>query len=414
MTTAKVEVPEALGFLFEPPLGEVRYRVAHGGRGSAKSWNFARALLIHGAQRPLRILCAREFQSSIRDSVHRLLSEQADAVGLGGFYEVQQIAITGRNGTEFIFKGLRRSVQEVKSTEGIDICWVEEAEAVSNESWRVLIPTVRKPGSEIWVSFNPALASDPTYQRFVVDPPGEDRAIVRHVRYVDNPWLPDVLRDEARELQRRDPESYAHVWGGEPWQRSEAQVIFDKIRVTEDDFTAPDHWHGPYFGADWGFANDPTVLVRLFVGDGRLLVDYDERGVRWPMDTIDRRFRRVPGATDHVIRGDSSRPETINELATRGLRVEAAPKWAGSVEDGIEHLRSYEEILIHPRCKGILQESRMWRYKTDQQTGDVLPKLVDGNDHGWDATRYGLAPLIQKNRRTMRVAGLATDEGEAA
>ncbi|HEX6927601.1 MAG TPA: PBSX family phage terminase large subunit, partial [Longimicrobiaceae bacterium] len=237
-TTVDVEIPEAFAFLFDPPLGVVRYRVSYGGRGSAKSWQFARALLIHGARRPLRILCAREFQTSIKDSVHRLLADQIDRLGLGAFYEVQQSAILGANGTEFLFKGLRRNIQEIKSTEGIDVCWVEEAEAVSDESWRVLIPTVRKEGSEIWVSFNPALETDPTYQRFVVQPPA--RAIVRRVGYADNPWLPQVLRDEAEELRHRDPEAYAHVWGGEPWRRSDAEVLAGKWIVEE--FEPEPHW----------------------------------------------------------------------------------------------------------------------------------------------------------------------------
>lgn len=394
-STLTIEIPEAFGFLLEPELGEVRYRVAYGGRGSAKSWQFARAALIHGARRPLRVLCAREYQSSIKDSVHRLLEEQAQKIGLEAFYEVLQAEIRGRNGTQFIFKGLRRNVQEVKSTEGIDICWVEEAEAVSDESWRVLIPTVRKERSEIWVSFNPALESDPTYQRFVEEQPA--RSIVRRVGYRDNPWLPDVLREEARELQKRDPEAYAHVWGGEPWRRSEAEVLSGKWSV--DEFEPAEHWDGPYYGADWGFARDPTVLVRCWVGDGRLMIDHDERGVQWSMDEIARRFRRVPGAEEHTIRADSARPETINEVSSRGLRVKAADKWSGSVKDGVEHLRSYEEIVIHPRCKGLITEARMWSYKTDSRTGDVLPKLKDGHDHGWDAVRYALGPLIRAPRK---------------
>ncbi|PZM94998.1 MAG: PBSX family phage terminase large subunit [Actinobacteria bacterium] len=394
-----VPIPEAFAFLFDPPLGSVRYRVAYGGRGSAKSWQFARALLVHGLQRPLRILCAREFQTSIRDSVHRLLADQIERLGLGWHYEVQQSTIRGRNGTEFIFKGIRHNVQEIKSTEGIDICWVEEAEAVSDESWRVLTPTIRKEGSEIWVSFNPALESDPTYQRFVVRPP--ERAIVRRVTYRDNPWLPQVLRDEAEELFRRDPEAYAHVWGGEPWRRSDAEVLAGRWIV--EDFEPQEHWQGPYYGADWGFARDPTVLVRVWIADNRLYVEYDERGIGWGMDEIARRFDRVPGAREHVIRADSARPETINAIWRRGFRIEPAPKWPGSVEDGVEHLRSYERIVIHPRCRGLIEEARLWRYKVDPRTDDVLPKLAPGYDHGWDAVRYALAPLIRRNQKRVGV-----------
>ncbi len=385
-----VQIPRVFGFLFQPELGELRYRGSYGGRGSAKSWQFARALLVHGAQRTLRILCAREFQSSIRDSVHRLLTDQVDAVGLRDFYTVQQASIVGANGTEFLFKGLRRDVGEIKSTEGIDICWVEEAEAVSEESWRVLTPTIRKPGSEIWVTFNPAYETDATYKRFVKDPP--PRSIIRRVTYTDNPWLPDVLREEAEQLQRTDPDAFANVWGGETWSRSDAEVLADKWEVQE--FTPEKHWSGPYFGADWGFARDPSVLVKLWIADSRLYVEYAEGGVQLDADDTEEKFRTVPGAAEHTIRADSARPETINEMRRRKLKVVAAKKWEGSVKDGIDHLRSYEKIVIHPRAKMAVQEARLWRYKTDPRSGDVLPRLQEGNDHVWDATRYGLQPMI--------------------
>lgn len=399
--TTDVEIAAAFRFLFDPPLGRVRYRVGYGGRGSAKSWQFARALLIHGTTRPLRILCGREYQTSIRESVHRLLSDQVTALDLDGFYVVTQSSIRGRNGTEFFFKGLRHNPQEIKSTEGIDVCWVEEAEAVSEASWRILTPTVRKPGSEIWVSFNPALPDDPTYVRFVENPP--DDAIVRFVSWRDNPWLDSVLRQEREDLLQRDPEAEAHVWGGEPWTRSDAQVLNGKWAVR--DFTPRKHWHGPYFGADWGFAHDPTILVRLFEDDTRLYLDYAIGGIQWDDDETERRFREMPGAEDHVIRADSATPRIISELRNRGLDVRGAEKWKGSVEDGITHLRSYEEIVIHTRAAEpyAKRQAMMWRYKTDDRTDDVLPKLVDGNDDVWDATRYGLEPMIHRTGKRARL-----------
>lgn len=398
-TKVRIKIPAAFRFLLDPPRGTVRYRGAYSGRGAAKSWSFARCLLLHGVQEPLRILCVREYQSSIRDSVHRLLADQIEAMELSGFYEVQKTAITGLNGTEFLFKGLRHDIKEIKSTEGIDLCWVEEAEAVSDASWDVLIPTVRRPRSEIWVSFNPALATDPTYQRFVDSTSRRfmatpDRAIIRRVDYRTNPWLPAELRAEAEELRRRDPEAYATIWGGEPWTRSDTQVLAGKYIVAE--FTPQAGWQGPYFGADWGFARDPTQLVRMWTGDSRLWIEYETGGVQLDMDETARRFREIPGASEYVIRGDAARPETIHEMVRRGFRVEAAPKWEGSVKDGIAHLRSYESIVIHPRCPRAIQDARLWRYKTDPRTGDVLPKLHEGNDHTWDAVRYGLAPIIRR------------------
>lgn len=404
-STATVEIPEAFGFLLDPELGGTRYRVAYGGRGSAKSWQFARALLLLGAQRTLRILCAREYQASIKDSVHQLLTDQIERMGLAGFYDVQQSGIFGSNGTQFLFKGLRRDVAEIKSTEGVDICWVEEAEAVSEMSWRVLTPTIRKPDSEIWISFNPALATDPTYKLFILDPP--KRSIVRQVGYRDNPWLPEVLAEEAAELYRKDPEAYAHVWGGEPWQRSDAEVLAGKWVV--DEFEAKKFWNGPYFGADWGFAKDPTTLVKCWISDSRLYIEYETGGIQWDNDEIKRRFIEVPGAEAHTIRADNARPETINEMNRRGLKVQGAAKWSGSVEDGIAHLRSYEQIVIHPRCKETIREARLWRYKTDTKSGDVLPKLAAGNEHRWDAVRYALAPMIKSRGTIAAGASLGTE-----
>ena len=391
MSAVRLETPRA----FDPlraPIGTHRYRVYYGGRGSAKSWQFARAVLVHGLAQPLRILCAREYQASIRDSVHRVLADQIVLLGLSDFYTVQESSIMGANGTEFLFKGLRRDIAQIKSTEGIDIAWVEEAEAVSDASWRTLIPTIRKPDSEIWVSFNPGLADDPTYQRFVVTPP--ERSIVRKVSWQDNPWFPDVLKEEAEALLRADPEAYAHVWGGEPWMRTDAQVLAGKWRV--EDFAPEAHWGAPLYGADWGFAQDPTVLLRCYAHDGRLYIDHEAGGVQLDTDATVRAFDTVPGSRDYTIRADSARPETIAELKKRGFRIIGAEKWAGSVEDGIQHLRSYQEIVIHPRCKRVIEEARLYRYKTDPRTDDVLPKVVDAHNHAMDALRYALGPLIKK------------------
>lgn len=393
--TCELSIPEAFLDLLEPPLGGVRYRVYYGGRGSAKSWSVARALLVHGAKDPLRILCAREYQMSIRDSVHRLLDDQIHQLGLSARYAVERTRIYGVNGTEFLFHGVKRDPHTIKSMEGIDICWIEEAEAVSEESWRIIIPTIRAEGSEIWATFNPALPDDPTYRRFVSEPP-ENGAIIRKVSWRDNPFISATLRQERDDLLRRDPEAEAHVWGGEPWFRSDHQILSGRYRV--EAFEPQDHWGDPLYGADWGFARDPTVLIRLWLTDSRLWIEYDERGVGWSMAEIARRFRRVPGAENCVIRGDCARPETINELCALGLRVKPAAKWPGSVQDGIEHLRGYEEIVIHPRCRGIAQEARLWRYKTDPRTGDVLPRVQDGNEHGWDAVRYALEPMIRAKK----------------
>lgn len=209
-----VQFPQALDFLFHP----ARYKVAYGGRGGAKSWGFARALLLLGMQRNLRILCTRDIQKSITESVHQLLSDQIrkpmpDGLGIGGFYEVLDHTIRGSNGTEFLFAGLRTNIDSVKSLEACDIVWVEEARSVRKESWEILIPTIRKENSEIWISFNPIDDADYTYQRFVVQPPRS--AVVRKMIYSDNPWFPEVLRKEMEDLKSRDLNAYRTVWLGE-------------------------------------------------------------------------------------------------------------------------------------------------------------------------------------------------------
>lgn len=405
MRTLKVDTPEAYGFLYDPPLGSVRWRVAWGGRGAGRSWNFARALLVHGYARPLRILCSREWQSSIRDSVHRVLSDQIALLELENFYEIQESTIIGINGTEFIFKGLRRDIGSIKSTEGINICWVEEGQSVSNHSWRELTPTIRADDSEIWVTFNTGAEDDATYQRLVVPAAaGNLNGIVKKTSFRDNPWLPDVLVDEERVSRLSDPEEAAHVWDGEFWKRSKAQVLNGKW--VQEEFTPGADWGHPYFGADWGFSQDPTVLVKLWVRDNCLWVEYESGGVQLDEAGIVRAFDEIADSRKYQIRADSARPETISAISKQGFTVIAAPKWTGSVEDGISHLRSYDRIVIHPRCTRAIQEARLWRYKTrpgasgDPHAADaeILPELVSGNDHIWDASRYALSPLIKRAR----------------
>lgn len=204
-----MQIPAAYSELFHPK----RYKVYYGGRGGAKSWAFADALLMLAGQKRLRILCARELQVSIADSVHKLLADQIRYYGLENFYQVQKTTIIGKNGSEFLFKGLKHNIAEIKSTESIDICWVEEAEKVSSESWEVLIPTIRKEGSEIWISFNPKNPTDATWERFVANK--HEDSIVKKVSWRDNPFFPEVLDKERRHMERIDPEAYAHIWEGE-------------------------------------------------------------------------------------------------------------------------------------------------------------------------------------------------------
>jgi phage terminase large subunit len=392
----KVELPEAFQFLTEP----ARYKVAYGGRGSAKSWSVARVLCLLAASKPVRILCARELQSSIKDSVHRLLADQIDALNLSARLEVQNAEIRGVNGSLFIFEGLRHNTTKIKSMEGIDICWVEEAERVSEDSWKILVPTIRKPGSEIWVTFNPEQETDPTYTRFVKNPPPD--AIVRKVNHDQNPWFPIELRKEMDYDYRVDPDSAAHIWGGECKKIGDAQVL--KGKWTIDDFTPEADWNGPYYGADWGFSQDPTTLVRMWIHKRNLYIEFEAYGVGVEITETPALFDNVPGSRNHTIRADSARPETISYMKRQGFNIMAAKKGPGSVEDGIAHLRGYEKIIIHPRCKYAAQEARLYSYKVDKLTGDILPILLDANNHIIDAIRYGLEPVIKPAKLIMEWA----------
>ena len=371
-----------------------RYLGAFGGRGSAKSWTVARMLLARSIAEQKRILCTREIQGSIRESVHKLLANQIEMMGMSRLFSVQQHSITNARGSEFIFEGLRHNVNKIKSMEGIDIAWLEEAEKVSDDSWKVLIPTVRKPGSQIVVTFNPDLESDPTYQRFIMAPPGGCNLI--KCNWQDNPWITKELLMEKDYLYRVDPDSAAHVWGGECRRNTQALVLSGKYVV--DTFEPGADWDGPYNGADWGFSQDPTAGVTCWIKGTRLYIEREAWKIGCELDHTAKLFdeglgERVRG---QVMRADSARPETISYLRRNGYpNLVAASKWQGSVEDGVAHLRQYEQIVIHPRCTHALQEAQSWSYKVDRLTGDVLPELVDANNHIWDAVRYALQPIIK-------------------
>jgi len=391
----KIQQPDAFKDLIDT---DARYKVYYGGRGGGRSWAAARALLTLSLAAKIRILCAREFQQSIRDSVHRLLSDQIEMLDLSKGFEVKRHEIVSQAGSIFLFEGLHHNVTKIKSMEGIDVVWVEEAEKVSEESWDVLIPTIRKDKSQIWITFNPDVQTDPTYKRFVLNPP--PNSVVRKTTWLDNPWFPTELSKEKDYLWRVDPERASHVWDGECRSHSDAQVLQNKWHV--DVFTAQEGWDGPYYGADFGFAQDPTTLVKFWLAPGvhgglRLMIEYEAYGVGVDIDYTPDMFNRIPGAKDHMIRADCARPETISYIKRQGFKIEGAPKWPGSVEDGVAWLRGCEEIVIHDRCKHTIEEARNWSYKTDRLTGDILPQLRDGSDHCFDAIRYGASPLIKQS-----------------
>lgn len=395
-------LPDYAEGLFRP----MRYKVLYGGRGAGRSWSVARVLLTEGARRPIRVLCARELQRSIKDSVHRLLCDQIDLLGLP--YEITQNEIRHPNGTLFIFEGLRYNATKIKSMEGVDRCWVEEAERVSAASWAFLLPTIRKAGSEIWVTFNPDQEGDPTYRDFVLNPRPD--AWVLKVSAEDNPWLPDELKAEREYLYRVDPDAAAHVWGGECRHASDAQIL--KGKWTVDAFEGGGRlWDGPYHGMDFGYANDPTAVVRCWIHERKLYVEHEAYKIGLDLHhTTEFVKRNVPDCNRYTIRADDSRPDTIAFLKAHGLpQIIGAPKGKGSVEDGIAHLRQYEQIVIHPRCKHTIEEARLYSYKTDARTGDVLPDVQDKHNHCIDSIRYALQPLIKKRGSLAGVTSLGSE-----
>ena len=393
--------PEKLRPLFEPH----RYKVAYGGRGGAKSWGFARALIIRCAERPTRALCAREIQGSIRESVHKLLADQIRDMRLGHAFRVTDTEISCKyTGSTIVFSGLRNNITKVKSMEGIDVCWVEEAEKVSEESWQVLIPTIRKEVkdehgrvisfSEIWATLNPDLVTDPTAQRFIVNTP-PDCALMR-INWQDNPWFPEILRREMEYAYRVDPEAAAWVWGGEFRTNSNACILRNKYRIEAFSDSLYREADRLLFGADFGFAVDPSTLIRCFILGTKLYIDSEAYGVGVELLDMPRFYARVPQARRWPIKADAARPETISHLRGAGFQISAATKWQGSVEDGIAYLRGFEEIIIHPRCKHTAEEARLYSYKVDKVTREVLPVVQDKHNHCWDAVRYALDGYITR------------------
>jgi len=408
-------LPEKLMPLFWTNLPDgtrIRYKCAYGGRGAAKSYNFARALVAKAYSEHHLILCTREFQNTIQDSVKRVIERQIIDLGLRQWFNVNVSQVQSRlTGSEFLFKGLRRDIQGIRSLEGVTICWVEEAHWVTRDSWLILDPTIREPGSEIWVSYNPNDELEPTHQMFAVHPP--PNAWVQKVSWRDNPWFPEELNRLRLYMLATDPDSYDWVWEGDTRKISSA-TIFRNHYVVET-FDEPEQIQRIFYGMDWGFSNDPLAVIRFYINDECLYVTHEFFGINIEMDDIavvikggrsertSTEYEGIPGITDWPVKADSSRPETISYVRrTAGINLTEAEKWQGSVEDGIAHLKTFRKIIIHPRCVNIAQEFRLYSYKVDEKlldprTGEptVLPTILDRHNHGIDAIRYGLDGYIQ-------------------
>lgn len=370
------------------------YKVLYGGRGGSRSWSFARIGLYRAMQKPIRILCAREYQTSIKESVHHLLRKQIEMLGLEWQFKITDRSITGVNGSEFIFKGLKNDPRSIKSTEGINICWVEEAENISKTSWDILLPTIREEGSELWVCFNPKKKTDPTYKILITDGlPGE---VAIKVNWKDNPYFPEKLRKLMEHCRATDMDTYRHIWEGECQEHSAAEIFRGKWSVTY--FEPQHHWHGPYWGSDLGFAEDPVTLVRAWIADDGIYQDlYVEELVYEVGLDLDKMPESFQSAGQFVIHMDNSRPETISYLKRKGLNTFPCVKGPNSVEEGIRFLRSFRHIFIHSDSRNFRDEAENYKYKIDPLTEEILPIIIDKHNHCWDALRYALQPVMKSS-----------------
>jgi phage terminase large subunit len=380
MKTLRIETARA----FKPLLYPARYKGAYGGRGSAKSHFFAGLMIEESIMGKLDCVCLREMQKSLQFSVKKLLELKISSMNAGAYFEVQDKRILSRHGGVIIFEGMQNQTAEsIKSLEGFDRAWFEEAQAASQRSLDMLRPTIRKPKSEMWFSWNPNRKTDPIDALLRDENPPPD-SIVVSVNYRDNPWLPDVLVSEIGYDQQRDPDKFAHIWLGGYQQHSGARV-FTNWRVEE--FESPD---GALFrmGADWGFANDPACLIRGYIEGHKLYVDYEAWMIGCEIDQLPDLFDRVPESRKWFITADSARPETISYMQRHGYpKINPAIKGPKSLEEGVEFLKSFD-IVVHPRCQHVIDELSLYSYETDPMTEQVLPKLKDKHNHTIDSLRY--------------------------
>lgn len=367
-----------------PLLQPARYKGVHGGRGSGKSHFFAEMMVEAHVLAKTDSVCIRENQKSLQQSVKKLIESKIEKLNVGDYFEVQDKRILAKNGGIIIFEGMQNHTAEsIKSLEGFDRAWVEEAQTMSQKSLDMLRPTIRKPGSELWFSWNPRLLTDPVDTLLRGDSPPPESIVVQ-ANYDDNPWFPDVLEMEMAYDRARDYDKYLHVWEGQYLQNSEAR-IFKNWTVEE---CAPTPASTLRFGADFGFSIDPSVLVRCWIDNRALYIDYEAYQIGCEIDNLPTLFMSVPGAEKWPMVADTARPETISYLRKHGFpKILPAVKGARSLEEGIEFLKSFN-IVVHPRCVHLIDELNHYSYKTDAQTGHILPVFEDKNNHAIDALRY--------------------------
>ena len=392
-----------------PFLEPKRYKGLKGGRGSGKSHFFGEMAVEALILDPyLDIVCLREVQKSLKFSAKKLIEGKIRAFGAHKMFkmldtETRRINAQGVTTGRIIYQGMQdHTADTIKSLEGFSIAWFEEASRMSKRSLELLRPTIiRSEGAEIWFSWNPDQETDPIEKFLVAKTP--ENAIVSHINFTDNIHCPEVMKDEARIWAENDPDTYEHVWMGAYNTKSDDQVLHGKWIV--EDYFNETAWAGPYYGVDWGFSTDPSTVIECWIDEKTNTLYIRKELWGQGIETVDmvEFFDRMQGMRKYVVRADNARPEMVSHVkrARDGYpKIQSAEKWAGSVEDGISKLRSFAKIVVHTDCPKFAEECRLYKYKRDRLTDDILPEVVKKHDHLMDALRYAIEPLTIRQRRS--------------
>lgn len=382
----------------KPLLTPRRYKGAKGGRGSGKSHFFAEMLVESHILNPdCNSVCIREIQKSLKFSAKKLIEDKIRAMGVSDMFDITLTEIRNKNGNGIIiFQGMQdHTADSIKSLEGFDIAWAEESQSISRRSIELLLPTIRKPGSEIWFSWNPYLDTDPV--ETMINWNKDEDSVCVHVNYLDNPFIDDILIKEAERHKRNKPDSFDHVWLGQYATKSDSQIFKDKYEIR--DFEIDKSFGIPLFGIDFGFANDATTGVKLYIKNDILYIYEEAYKVGLELDDTAMYLKsKISEIDKYPIEADCARPESISYLKRNGLPfIRGVKKWKGSVIDGIEFIKSFDKVVIHSRCENTISEFRLYSYKVDKRTDNILPDVEDSNNHIIDAIRYALEPVMKKS-----------------
>jgi phage terminase large subunit len=377
-TQAIIQIPHEFKRLFD---NDWREAAVYGGRYSLKSHTVARILLIRARQKKIRVACFREFQNSIADSSHQLLKDLINEYGLTDFQVTNNSIINTINGSDFIFKGLHNNEQSIKSTEGIDIAWIEEAQTVSNTSLEVLTPTVRKPGSQLIYTYNRLLEDDPVHHRLVLE--GRPNTLIINVNYdiaLKYKMMPEVIRLEMEDDKERRPALYKHKWLGEP-SSSERKIYNDWAIIDE----LPHEARLERYGMDFGYSNDPTAIVAIYKYNGGFILDE----ITYQKGLSNKQIADILSNIDRaLVIADSAEPKSIDEIRSYGINILPCVKGKDSINQGIQYVQD-QRISVTKRSSNLIQEYNRYLWQVDK-----LDKIINvpegGFDHCMDAIRYGL------------------------